>query len=70
MTSEGRTEAAERAYRQAQARDAFDRLTALKFDDSADIHNISMGWYDPSSTRHPAIRSTAATFPTRSRDCG
>ena len=47
VTSEGRTEAAERAYRQAQAQDAFDRLTALKFDDSADIHNISMGWYDP-----------------------
>ena len=47
VTSEGRTEAEERAYRQAQAQDAFDRLTAMQFDDSADIHNISMGWYDP-----------------------
>ncbi len=47
VTAEGRTEAEERAYRQAQAQDAFDRLTAMQFDDSADIHNISMGWYDP-----------------------
>jgi pimeloyl-ACP methyl ester carboxylesterase len=47
ITYEGRTEAEERAYRQAQAQDAFDRLTAMKFDDSADIHNISMGFYDP-----------------------
>ena len=47
VTSDGRTEAEERAYRQAQAQDAFDRLTAMKFDDSVDIHNISMGWYDP-----------------------
>jgi dienelactone hydrolase len=47
ITYEGRTEVEERAYRQAQAQDAFDRLTAMKFDDSADIHNISMGFYDP-----------------------
>jgi pimeloyl-ACP methyl ester carboxylesterase len=47
VTSGGRTEAEERAYRQAQAQDAFDRLTALAFDDSVDIHNISMGFYDP-----------------------
>ena len=47
LTYEGRTEDEERAYRQAQAQDAFDRLTAMKFDDSADIHNISMGLYDP-----------------------
>jgi hypothetical protein len=47
VTYEGRTEDEERAYRQAHAQDAFDRLTALRFDDSADIHNISMGWYDP-----------------------
>jgi hypothetical protein len=46
-TSDGRTESEERAYRQARAQDAFDRLTAMTFDDSADIHNISMGWYDP-----------------------
>ncbi|MGH2808266.1 MAG: Ig-like domain-containing protein, partial [Actinomycetota bacterium] len=47
VTSDGRTEAEERAYRQAQAQDAFDRLTAMVFDDSVDIHNISMGFYDP-----------------------
>jgi hypothetical protein len=47
ITYNGRTEAEERAYRQAQAQDAFDRLTAMQFDDSADRHNISMGWYDP-----------------------
>lgn len=42
-----RTETEERVYRQAHAQDAFDRLTSLKFDDSADRHNISMGFYDP-----------------------
>ena len=47
ITYEGRTEVEERAYRQAHAQDAFDRLTAMKFDDSADIHNISMGLFDP-----------------------
>lgn len=46
VTSEGRDEAEERAYRQAIASDAFDRLTARYFDDSADRHNISMGFYD------------------------
>lgn len=47
VTYADRTAEEERAYRQAQAQDAFDRLTALAFDDSADVHNISMGWYDP-----------------------
>ena len=47
ITYDDRTEAEERAYRQAEAQDAFDRLTAMQFDDSADRHNISMGWYDP-----------------------
>lgn len=47
ITYDGRTEAEERAYRQARAQDAFDRLTAMQFDDSVDIHNISMGFYDP-----------------------
>ena len=47
VTSGGRTEASERAYRQARAQDAFDRLTAMQFDDSVDKHNISMGLYDP-----------------------
>jgi hypothetical protein len=47
VTSEGRTEAEERAYRQAVADDAFERLIARTFDDSADIHNISMGFWDP-----------------------
>lgn len=47
VTSDDRTEAEERAYRQSQADDAFDRLTAQHFDDSADVHNISMGFWDP-----------------------
>jgi hypothetical protein len=47
VTTGGRTEAQERAYRQVQAEDAFDRLTARYFDDSADVHNISMGFWDP-----------------------
>jgi dienelactone hydrolase len=47
VPSGGRTEAEERAYRQARAQDAFDRLTAMWFDDSADRHNISMGFFDP-----------------------
>ncbi len=40
-------EGAERAYRQGLAQDAYDRLRATHFDDSADIHNISMGFWDP-----------------------
>lgn len=47
ITYDGRTETEERVYRQAHAQDAFDRLTSLTFDDSADRHNISMGFYDP-----------------------
>ena len=47
VTSGGRNRGQERAYRQARAQDAFDRLTALRFDDSVQKHNISMGWYDP-----------------------
>ncbi len=47
VTSGGRSEAEERAYRQAIAEEAFGRLTARTFDDSADIHNISMGFWDP-----------------------
>jgi len=38
------------------ARDAFERLTASVFDDSADRHNISQGFYD-------ATRATAAGDP-------
>lgn len=37
----------ERAYRQSLAEDAYDRLIATHFDDSADVHNISMGFWDP-----------------------
>lgn len=44
---DGRSGSEERAYRQAIATDAFERLTALRFDDSADIHNVSMGFFDP-----------------------
>ncbi len=47
VTSGGRNEAQERAYRQQVAESAFERLTARYFDDSADIHNISMGFWDP-----------------------
>lgn len=47
VTQDGRSAAQERAYRQAHAQSAFDRLTAMKFDDSADRHNISMGFFDP-----------------------
>lgn len=47
VTSGGRSEREEREYRQARAQDAFDRLTALQFDDSVDKHNISMGFFDP-----------------------
>lgn len=46
-TSGTRTELEERQYRQDRAQDAFDRLTAMRFDDSVDKHNISMGLYDP-----------------------
>ena len=46
-TAAGRSEMEERWYRQQQAWDAYDRLTALKFDDSVDKHNISQGFYDP-----------------------
>ena len=50
VTSGGRTETEERAYRQALAQDAYDRLRVTPdelFDDSVDIHNISMGFWDP-----------------------
>ncbi|HVL81820.1 MAG TPA: hypothetical protein VM840_09540 [Actinomycetota bacterium] len=47
VPSAGRTEAQERAYRQSVANDAFQRLTAKRFDNSADRHNISMGFFDP-----------------------
>lgn len=46
VTSGGRNEQKERAFRQAIAEDAFGRLTARYFDDSADLHNISMGFWD------------------------
>jgi dienelactone hydrolase len=48
VTAEGRTEAEEREFRQAIAQDAFDRLTLDVYDDSADRHNISAGWWSPS----------------------
>jgi hypothetical protein len=48
VASAGRTEAEERAYRQTQAQDAFDRLTAMRFPEgSIDRHNVSQGFYDP-----------------------
>lgn len=47
ITSHGRTVIEEVAFRQGVADDAFARLTSMTFDDSADRHNISMGWWDP-----------------------
>ena len=47
VPSEGRNRGQERKHRQALAQDAFERLTALRFDDSVDKNNISMGFYDP-----------------------
>ena len=48
VTAAGRSEAEERAYRQAQAQSAFERLTSKKFlPGTIDKHNISMGFYDP-----------------------
>lgn len=44
----GRSEAEERAFRQAQAQSAFDRLVSKKFlPGTIDKHNISMGFWDP-----------------------
>lgn len=48
VTTAGRTEAEERAYRQAEAQYAYDRLIAKKFlPGSIDKHIISMGFFDP-----------------------
>ena len=48
VTSHGRSEAEERAYRQEIASDAFERLTSKRFvEGSIDKHNISQGFYDP-----------------------
>ena len=52
VTAAGRSEAEERAYRQAQAQSAFERLTSKKFlPGTIDKHNISMGFYDPDEGR-------------------
>ncbi len=42
----GRSAAEERAYRQAIADQAFNHLTASRFDGMVDLHNISEGYYD------------------------
>ncbi len=47
VTSGGRTDQEERAFRQAIAQSAYDRLTAKKFLAGIDKHNISQGFYDP-----------------------
>ncbi len=48
VTGAGRSEIEERAYRQAQAQSAFERLTSKKFlPGTIDKHNISMGFWDP-----------------------
>ncbi len=53
IPTHGRNPAKERAFRQAEAENAFTRLTAMKFDDSADRHNISQGFWD---TQQAALR--------------
>lgn len=48
VTQYGRSEAEERAFRQAQAASALDRITSKTFPaGTIDKHNISMGFYDP-----------------------
>ena len=48
VTSAGRSEAEERAYRQAHAQSAYDRLIAKKFlAGSIDKHIVSAGFFDP-----------------------
>jgi hypothetical protein len=48
VTSDGRSEAEERAHRQAEAQWAYDRLVSRRFlDGTIDEHNISMGFWDP-----------------------
>lgn len=48
VTNAGRSAADERAYRQAQAQSAYDRLISKKFGaGTIDKHNISMGFWDP-----------------------
>jgi len=47
VTTGGRNEIQERSYRQAIAKDAFDRLVATQIDGTLDRHNISQGFFDP-----------------------
>jgi hypothetical protein len=47
VTQAGRSEAEERAHRQEIVTRAYHRLIAERYDDSADRHNISMGFWDP-----------------------
>jgi len=52
VTSAGRSEEAERAFRQAQAQSAFDRLVSKTFlPGTIDKHNISMGFWDPAKAQ-------------------
>ena len=47
VTSGGRSAWQERWFRQGIVLDAYRRLTALRFDGTYDVHNISQGFYDP-----------------------
>jgi dienelactone hydrolase len=47
VTTGGRNEAQERAYRQAIAQQGFNRLVATEIDGTLDRHNISQGFFDP-----------------------
>jgi hypothetical protein len=47
VTQHGRTEAEEREHRQQIVEDAYRRLIAQRFDETADLHNVSMGFWNP-----------------------
>jgi dienelactone hydrolase len=47
VTQHGRSAFDERWFRQSIVSNAFERLTALKFPEGIDRHNISQGFYDP-----------------------
>jgi hypothetical protein len=47
VTRHGRSETAEREHRQRIVEDAYQRLIAMRFDETPDVHNVSMGFWDP-----------------------
>jgi pimeloyl-ACP methyl ester carboxylesterase len=60
----GRKDSKERAFRQAQALSAFDRLTSKTFlPGTIDKHNISMGFYDPEQAEASGDRLYGGNVP-------